>query len=495
MRIALYDGILEQHVADSLERALLSRGHDVYSTGKITGGFQFKTGQSQLRDLEIEISDVIAFAPDWVFVFRPAALPYVLLDRLQRRGIRVAAWFSDDPVLFDLSYAPLLERYDLVLHCADERVLRFYEEQFGYPTGVNVPFWTDHEAFPRVWGYREPSSDVMFLGNVDDEIRRHRYFDLASLGADVTIYGRVGDDPHGLGGGYLDSDADVVDAGSRTRMAINIPQFFENHRGLRTWFPELGSLGFFEYPSRVVQYMAMGIPVATVVPGRPDFAAVPEMLVYADFEEASGGIRAAVEEADLTEISNRTAARFDRHFTAVSRVLMLEHLFESADWKTLDARERSLYFTRFESGQAEAVEPGQRIRVVSSSVEGGGLAIDEATASASIPLNDLVELRTNALELTLVRNGALTRACDAAVLSVILDGKSVWESPLGVLPDRLVITWTRQDHPERVHLRLAASEPLPLNGRERCSVRMTATPKPYGVIGAPPGVWVGSPSS
>lgn len=358
MKIAIYDGILERHVVDSLERALVARGHEVFNTGKIGHGFEFATAKLDLRRLEIAVSDIIDFAPDWVLVFRPASLPPVLHRRLTRRGIRTIAWFSDDPVLFDLTYGPVVDDYDLVLHCGNETVLSFYESKFGRPTGINVPFWTDHEAFPNVWGRETPTSDALFLGNVQDEVRRSRYFDLAKLRSRVTIYGNAGNDYYGLSGGYLDSDAEVVAAGARSRMAISVPQFFENHRGLRTWFPGLDRLGFFEYPSRIIQYMAMGLPVINVIPGRPSFATFPEMLVCDDFSEADAQIANLVaDDAALRELSEQTARRFDRHYSALSRALLLEDLTRDESWRHADASERAAWFTRYDASDVAPSTP------------------------------------------------------------------------------------------------------------------------------------------
>lgn len=345
MRIAIFDGILELHVQESLERALLARGHEVLSTCKIGHGFRFPRSTGSLGHLERAIASTVAFAPDWVFVMRPASLPPALLERLRRAGIRLVAWFSDDPVLFDLSYAPIVEQYDRVLHCGTSAVLAHYERFFGRPTGVNMPFWTDHEAFPSVWGHEAPESRAMFLGNVQDAVRRRRYFDLARFGDDIRIHGKVGSDYFDRSGGYLDTDAEVVAAGARTDWAINIPQWFRDHRGLETWFPGLDDLGFFEYPSRVVQTMAMGIPTISVIPGGHSFDTYPEMLVAESVDEAVAIVRDPSWTRDrLGELSQATARRFDRHFSAASRAVALERLLQDDSWMSLDLDQRSRWF-------------------------------------------------------------------------------------------------------------------------------------------------------
>ncbi|OFK93710.1 hypothetical protein HMPREF2792_01385 [Corynebacterium sp. HMSC068H04] len=354
MRISIYDGILETHVASSLERALVARGHSVLNTGKIGHGFKFPTPGQDQTALEVAVRRVIDFDSDVCFVMRPASLPFSLLKKLKKQGITLVAWLSDDPVLFDLSYGPIVDSYDLVLHCGNVKVLEFYEEYFGRPTGVNFPFWTDHEAFPRVWGKAEPLVDLMFLGNVQDEVRRSRYFKLAGLTSSVRVHGNVGADYIGLSGGYLDGNNEVLLSGASTRAALNIPQFFRDHRGLETWFEGLGALGFFEYPSRVIQYMAMGIPTISVVPSDAVFRSYPEMLTASTIHEADEAFRELSASGGLADLSSRVGERFDRNFSAESRVLALEALLESDNWKQLDAAEREVWFTQFDGRSAVA---------------------------------------------------------------------------------------------------------------------------------------------
>src|SRR5699024_6926734 len=121
--IAFFDGLLETHVPDSLERAFIARGHTVYNTGKIGHGFLFESRPSQLQTIENYIDEVISFAPDFILVFRPASLPPTQLSRLKRSNAILATWMSDDPVLWDLSYRPIVDMYDIVLNCGAERVL------------------------------------------------------------------------------------------------------------------------------------------------------------------------------------------------------------------------------------------------------------------------------------------------------------------------------------------------------------------------------------
>lgn len=353
MRIALFDGLLEAHVPASLARALRARGHEVHQTGKIGHGFTFETDPSRLEMINGHIDQVLGFDPDVVLVFRPASLPPTLLRRLRRGGAQLLAWLSDDPVLWDLSYRPVVDLYDVVLHCGAERVLRFYDDHFQRPLGVNFPFWTDNIAFPYVYSSHAPESTAMFLGNVQDGIRRQRYYAMADLETDVRIHGSIGIDFRNLGAGYLDSDREVVEAAARARVAINIPQFFRDHLGEPTWFKGLDELGTFQYPSRVIQYAAMGLPIVSVTPTPEDYDAFPELRTVREVDQIDRAIAQLISERSLMQVSRQTHRRFLRHFSAASRVLALEFLAADDSWRSLDTRDRARWFANFDGSRAQ----------------------------------------------------------------------------------------------------------------------------------------------
>lgn len=346
MRLAIFDGILETHLASTLEVALKRRGHEVYNTGKFGSGFRMPSPSQPLVANEQYLERVLAFQPDVILVFRPNSLPLRLIERVKKKDIVLIAWFSDDPVLFDLSYGPIVSRYDAILHCGTEKVLHFYENMFGFATGVNFPFWTSHDEFPPVWGTGDVLSDAVFLGNVHDKVRRKRYFELGKMRSTVRVHGALNTDYFGITGGYLDNNREVVESMRHSKIAINIPQFFTDHAGLDTWFTELNDLGFFEYPSRVVQYMAMGVPTVTVLPYEHKFLTYPEMTVVHSIEEVDDFIESTSLE-ELQTISRATVSRFDRHFSADARALALEAFLANDEWRRMDARERSEWFTLF----------------------------------------------------------------------------------------------------------------------------------------------------
>ncbi|MCO1339015.1 hypothetical protein BJH93_08955 [Kocuria polaris] len=367
MRIALFDGIMETHVVSSLERSLVGRGHDVLNTRKLAHGHTFITAADDIRRVDEAISQVHDFRPEVVVVFRPSSLPFPLLRRLRRAGGRLFAWFSDDPVLWNLTYGRVVDFYDVILHCGGSQVLEFYEQKHGRPTGVNFPFWSDGDAFPYVYGTKPSESDALFLGNVGDSIRRRRYYQLGLLNLNLRIHGQVGDDYLNLSGGYLDTTEEIVDAGARARLAINIPQFFSDHREAPTWFEGLDRLGSFEFPSRVIQCAAMGLPMVTLLEPGMTLNMFPEIRVAHDMHELERVSRQMLTTDDLSERSRRTRARFERIFTADSRAMALENLMEDESWRQLNARERATWFARFEAQRDSPLRSTRETTVPGSS--------------------------------------------------------------------------------------------------------------------------------
>ncbi|MGG5751815.1 hypothetical protein ACQ3I4_04230 [Zafaria sp. Z1313] len=356
MKFALFDSILESHVVRSLARALRARGHEVLVTGQLAHTHSFISAPSDIQRVRGAIDDVVDFRPDATLVFRPASLPVALLSRLRRAGGHLFAWFSDDPVLWKLCYGPVLDFYDTILHCGGVRVLEFYERLHGRPTGVNFPFWSDGVEFPHVYGSKAPESDVVFLGNVNDKIRRKRYYQLGLLGLDLRIHGQVGDDYLNVSGGYLDTQEEVLEAGSRSRLAINIPQLFADHRGAPTWFDGLDKLGSFQIPSRVVQCAAMGLPIVSLMPSGETLDAFPEAKLVHDAENLRVVCADLLSSGELPELGRRTRRRFELDFSAASRVLALEQLLVDDGWRRLGALERADWFRGFSSAGQEGSE-------------------------------------------------------------------------------------------------------------------------------------------
>lgn len=152
-------------------------------------------------------------------------------------------------------------------------------------------------------------------------MRRNRYFNLTSLSTNLRIHGNTGIDFRNVSGGYLDSDREVVQAAARAKLAINIPQYFSDHSGLPTWFAGLDALGTFQYPSRVIQYAAMGLPIVSVTPDRSDYDTFPELQTVSSVDKIDEMVEGLLSsESRLSELSTETHNRFRSHFSAHSRL-------------------------------------------------------------------------------------------------------------------------------------------------------------------------------
>lgn len=363
MKVVLFDSILERHPVQSLARALRARRHEVRITGLTFTGHATTTDDIKLGVIEHLFAAAMAEEPDLIVSFRPMNLPLALLRKARRRGIRTAIWLSDDPVLYRTDSSRVVDEYDFLLHCGGRRILSFYDRK-KHPKGINFPFWTDNIAFPYCYDPGAADLDFVFLGNVAGAVRQKRYETLAGVPGTLRIFGNVPDDPKGLSAGniaegYANSLA-VSEALARARCAISIPQFFDTYAGSEYDFPELRDLGFFQFPSRVIQYAASGLPIISV--GDEEVARVfPELILVPDEDALQAAARAVhAGEYDLAEISERTRQRFRQSFSATARVLLLEKLVSGeVDPAVLSLDERAEIFGAMSPPDSqEAVQGG-----------------------------------------------------------------------------------------------------------------------------------------
>lgn len=325
MRIALFDGLLEEHVPQSLERALRARGHDVLTTGRVWQGTRLPKEPADRERLAAVVDDVLARRPDVLLTWRAAALRPEQLDRLRSAGVLLMAWFSDDPVLFRQSTGALAPHYDVTLHTGAEETLELYERDSGH-LGVSMPFFTDSQAFPRTWGSRDVEYPVVFLGNTHTRVRRWRYDLLAGTGLPVALFGKVAADDAGLHAGELADDREVAAVLARAGVGVNVPQRFADYAGTATDFPGLAELGEFRTPSRVVQYAATGVPVVTYRRTDPSPDDVPGVVVR-EGEDLGAAVRALLADPDrCRELSDAAHTWFLRWHTAGSRARLIEEL-------------------------------------------------------------------------------------------------------------------------------------------------------------------------
>jgi hypothetical protein len=347
MRIVLFDAILEQHVCRSLLRALEARGHQVSWTGQIWHGHRFPSEARDIALVEARLDEVCAQKPDCVVCLRASTLRPEQVRRLGATGARRLVWLPDDPVLYQVCYREVVDAYDVLLHCGGAQLLSFYRDK-GHPPGVNFPFWTDNQETPRCRERAEPEWDVVFLGQCKGPVRGDRYGLLGSLPFVTRVVGRVASDPQRLCVGHFTDQATVAAQLARARCGLSLPQVFAKYAGHEYDFPELAQFGHFEYPSRVIQYAATGLPVLSLQPGGPP-STFPELLTCADRREVIDAVSRLVrDEPYRDELSNRVHRRFRRSFSAAARAVFLSRLLEDPGrYLAGDAEQRTVAFARF----------------------------------------------------------------------------------------------------------------------------------------------------
>jgi polysaccharide pyruvyl transferase CsaB len=382
VRIVLFDAILERHVCESLERALGARGHDVTWTGPIWHGHRLPHAAADRDRIRSRIDEICREGADALLCLRASALHPELVERLDRHGIHTMVWLPDDPVLYQICYRHIVGAYRTVLHCGGESILRFYENEQGRPTGINFPFWTDAEAFPHLYDPDRAEVDVVFLGNCAGDVRRARYDFISSLPFRTRIHGRVEADPAGIAGGFLDGTAEVAAALARARVGLNLSQWFRDYGGGTYDFPGLARLGHFQYPSRVIQYAAVGLPVLSF--SDPDaHDSFPEQITSATRGEwVERARRLLAEPGLLARVAQATHARFVKSFSADARAALIERAVEEPGfWRPLALEERARLFAGEESDARAPVGAGtllpRRKRVLVSGYYGAQNSGDE----------------------------------------------------------------------------------------------------------------------
>ncbi len=351
MRICLFDEIQERHVGESLARALRILGHEVICTGPVWKGHIFPSSIEDIEVVKRRLDETISQKPDALVNLRASTLLPDMVQQLKDAGIYSMVWLPDDPVLYSLCYGRIVESYDVALHCGGSQVLSFYTERHG-ATGINFPFWTDQVAFPYCYRPKRADLDIVFLGSCHGPVRRMRYELIQGLPFKKSIVGRVEDDPAGIHAGYLEdahqNTKSVWKVLRRAKLGLNIPQIFKDYHGTDYDYPELSSLGSFQYPSRVIQYAAVGLPIVTVGE-RESLSHFPELVVSDHIEELSDQAADLLAKPErLQELSIQTHRRFQESFSALSRARLIDALLASPGfWKDMNVSERTGIFTQF----------------------------------------------------------------------------------------------------------------------------------------------------
>lgn len=351
MKIVLFDSILERHLVESLKRAFEFLGHTVYSTDLLVHGHDMIKNESDKEKIWNEIESALNFSPDLFISFRPMNLLPEMVEYIRKKCL-TAVWLSDDPVLYKICYSLVVDSYDLLLHCGSEKVISFYHFK-GHKHGINFPFWTDHHAFPFVYDPFNANEEILFLGNMHGQVRQKRYFEFAKLPQKKKVFGLLDSDPLGIHGGFIKEAYLNSNLVSKTiqnfKIALSIPQFFSDYKGSHYDFPELGSLGYFQFPSRVIQYIASGIPVAAI--GQDDMKlAMPEIEVRDSIEKLEPYILKIISDLDFAKSeSKKVLSRFRKSYSSLSRAEFLLSLINNiGKVYSMSPKIKALHFLDFE---------------------------------------------------------------------------------------------------------------------------------------------------
>lgn len=358
MKVIIFDSILERHLGESLKRALEFLGHEVVFTDLILHGHSMINSQKDIDFMWKEIEKVCKDGGDLFISFRPMNLLPEMVDYISSKML-TAIWLSDDPVLYKTCYSLVVNSYDIVLHCGYSDVMQFYEDK-GHPKGFNFPFWTDQISFPNIYQPSLAEYDVVFLGNMNGQVRRKRYMELAALPFEKKVFGLLDSDPLGIHGGFIREGYlhtyKVSKVLSKAKIGVSIPQFFKEYEGLDYDFNELSGLGYFQFPSRVIQYASSGLPIAAVGDYRMK-EVYPEIFVAKDIKGLQDYIKKICDSYDYAVSESRSIySRFQKSFSAVSRAMFLLDIMKNLkNLQNLTVDERAKIFMDYNENYEENI--------------------------------------------------------------------------------------------------------------------------------------------
>lgn len=346
----IYGELLEDHVVASFCAALQRRGHKVIRLPSLYRNRFMRVAGNRVsiisRDNLAEVTshivkNIVQYDADVFFTFRYYEVPQVALNVLRDMGVTTITWFSDDPLLYNLT-GELSNDYAITLHTGNADVLQFYERD-GSPDVMRYcfPFWTDSVQFPYVFNAEGAQFDLGFLGNIYKNKRKgKRYTDFASLTGKKAIWGNVYDDPYKLCQGYLNDFSQIPQAIGKIKIGINFSQDFTDLDETDAPYYFEGVRNFIEFyiPSRIIEYLACGIPCINISRIDPR---IDNIFHAYDIEGANELIEAFL--ADnfiLNRISAKSHASFLRYFTADQRVQTLENILDIRQPLPLKLRSR-----------------------------------------------------------------------------------------------------------------------------------------------------------
>jgi len=324
VKIVLFDEVVERHVCVALEGSLRALGHEVVSTGPVWHGHRFTTSTRDIERIDAVVETVLAGRPDALLNFRASALSEAQISRLKAAGIQTIVWLPDDPVLYEVTYRHVVDCYDHVLHCGSTPVLDFYQAR-GHQPGINMPFWID----PNIWSYTgeatasTPRRDLVFIGNLHTTAKKDRYKLLSQASDRICVYGKVLNDPYGMHKGELYGVPALLAVLPHFVAGLNLPQVFADYAGSAYDFKALPKLGWFDLPSRVIQYAAVGLPVITRAPPSQH---APWALYAQDMNEVLSLVDSLKIGSRREEVRRAARLAVEANFSSDSRARLLSEL-------------------------------------------------------------------------------------------------------------------------------------------------------------------------
>ncbi|MEI2422801.1 polysaccharide pyruvyl transferase family protein [Arthrospira platensis SPKY2] len=211
-------------------------------------------------------------------------------------------------------------------------------------SGFNFPFWTDRSHFPFSYDPENADYDVVFLGNCIGKVRQERYQFISNLPFNTRIFGKVTEDPLNLCGGFIEATQEVSRCLGLGLIGLNIPQHFKDYHSTDYDFPELANLGHFQYPSRIIQYAACGLPIISLQSGDPPDT-FPELITASNINILTEKINQLIDNLEeLKQLSYQVNQRFIKSFSAESRAIFLENII-SNKYLNLDSTAKAELFS------------------------------------------------------------------------------------------------------------------------------------------------------
>ncbi|AZL11798.1 hypothetical protein CXR25_02435 [Brevibacterium aurantiacum] len=262
------------------------------------------------------------------------------------------AWFSDDPVYFSGVYSDCAPNYDIVLHTGGPGNLQVYRDELGLSNGIEFPFWTDQIEHPRVDMPSDPLYDFLFLGNMHDAARVDRVSYLAGLGDSVAIFGKTAPEEKLIKSlGFLNTQEEFAAVARLSKFSLTFSQQMATYAGSEYESVATRQVAEFPVPSRIVQSMAMGMPVVSRDWTKYSRILLPNLVCAGSAMDALA-LSSESSVAERAQIANANSSWQKSHYSARSRALFLLDLINDTNWSrwTIEDRATAFLDSRFDGG-------------------------------------------------------------------------------------------------------------------------------------------------